>query len=275
MKGGKDSAISPSAVLAGDTPNGSDPRSKNRFAIRLRAGADGLIAENASDSTILPGLSIAELQSIAIPDVQCLLQVHRCSVWFTKRRTMQFLFSEKQCSAFYTYTCCRLEAEAVISCWNDIQEGTFMKRGGGKPKQMTICSAQRTNSSDPDPDYFVEAHPMPADILAHVPKHPGGLIGTHEGILQYNRELYKQGHKEAVATVKSLLLLAKQAADEEDEVITTKTMVPPTGDKRTYMSLATYCWPSNPEDLETPQGPWTCTDGKPFPGVRPVSTMCS
>lgn len=171
--------------------------------------------------------------------------------------------------------CRRLEAAAVISCWNDIQEGTFMKRGGGKPKQMTLCSAQRTNSSDPDPDFFVEDHPMPADILADVPRHTGGLIGTHEGILQYNRELYKLGHKESVATVRSLLSLAKQAADSEDEVITTKTMDPPTGDKRTYMSLATYCWPSNPEDLANPQGPWECTDGKPFPGVRPTSTVSS
>lgn len=91
----------------------------------------------------------------------------------------------------------RAEAEAVLSCWHDIEDRKFSKKGGGKPKQMTLCSAQRTNSSIPDPEYFVEDHPMPENILAGVPEHvPGGLIGTHEGILRYNRELYKKDHKE-------------------------------------------------------------------------------
>lgn len=72
---------------------------------------------------------------------------------------------------------------------------------------------------------------------------------------------------QSVAAVRRLLWLARLAAEEEDAVVTTKTMDPPTGDKRTYMSLATYCWPSNPEDLANPKGPWTCTDGKAFLGV--------
>lgn len=161
-----------------------------------------------------------------------------------------------------------MDADAVIRCWQDIMDGTFMKKGGGKPKQMTLCSAQRTNSSIIYPDYFVDDHPMPVDILAGVEEHSEGLIGTHKKILQHNRDLYKKGHKEAVETVNRLLKLAHLAADEPDEVITSKTMEPPTGDKRTYMSLATYCWPSNPEELDNPQGPWSCTDGKAFPGVR-------
>lgn len=60
---------------------------------------------------------------------------------------------------------------------------------------------------------------------------------------------------------------AKALGAAPDETVTSKTIVPPTGDKRTYMSLATYCWPSNPEDLENPKGPWNCKDAVPFPGV--------
>jgi hypothetical protein len=79
---------------------------------------------------------------------------------------------------------------------------------------------------------------------------------------------------QAVAVVKRLLALAAEIAKEEDEVITTKKVIPPTGDKRTYVSLATYCWPSNPDNLEDPQGPWTCKDGHPFPGVRASLPSC-
>jgi hypothetical protein len=73
---------------------------------------------------------------------------------------------------------------------------------------------------------------------------------------------------QTVAAVKQLLQFAKKAANHKDETITSKAIVPPTGDKRTYVSLATYCWPSNPEDLEHPKGPWKCIDGKPFLDVR-------
>jgi hypothetical protein len=158
-----------------------------------------------------------------------------------------------------------------MQCWQDLMAG---KSGlSGRPKQMTACMGKRLHSGALDLEYFVEDHRMPAGSAAGKQQssaHSGDtLIGTHAEILAYNRELYKAGHKEAVSAVSRLQRQARQAADEPDEVITSKTMVPPTGDKRTYMSLATYCWPSNPEELDNPKGPWTCTDGKAFPGVRP------
>jgi hypothetical protein len=72
---------------------------------------------------------------------------------------------------------------------------------------------------------------------------------------------------QTVDIVEKLIVLAELASESEPEVIVDKAFVPPTGDKRTYVSLATYCWPSNPDDLENPKGPWTCTDGKAYPGV--------
>lgn len=67
---------------------------------------------------------------------------------------------------------------------------------------------------------------------------------------------------------------ARALAAAQDETVIAKKMEPPTGDKRTYMSLATYCWPSNPHDLDHPAGPWVCKDSVPFEGVRctPVDT---
>jgi hypothetical protein len=146
-----------------------------------------------------------------------------------------------------------------------VQDGKYSK--GGKPKQMTLCSAERTNSSIPDQQYFVKERKMPANIMQGVEQRSGGFIGTFEWLLQHNRKLYKAGHRDATAAVRKLLWLARTAADDPDEVITTKQMMPPTGDKRTYVSLATYCWPPNGDDLAISKEPWTCIDGKPFPEV--------
>ena len=67
--------------------------------------------------------------------------------------------------------------------------------------------------------------------------------------------------------VNRLLMFADIRMEDPIEVISNKSYTPANGDKRTYVSLATYCWPSNPDDLENPVGPWECKDGLPFPGV--------
>ena len=73
---------------------------------------------------------------------------------------------------------------------------------------------------------------------------------------------------QTVAVVRALLKAADIEMLEPLELIPDKPFTPANGDKRTYVSLATYCWPSNPDDLQNPKGPWECKDGLPFPGVR-------
>lgn len=68
--------------------------------------------------------------------------------------------------------------------------------------------------------------------------------------------------------VESLIRQANDFVERPIEIITEKAFVPPDGDKRSFVSLATYCWPSNPEHLENPKGPWECRDGSAFTGVR-------
>lgn len=72
---------------------------------------------------------------------------------------------------------------------------------------------------------------------------------------------------QTVTVVQRLLDLADIKITEPIEVIPDKAFTPANGDKRYYVSLATYCWPANPEDLENPKGPWSCKDGAPFEGV--------
>ena len=75
------------------------------------------------------------------------------------------------------------------------------------------------------------------------------------------------GYVQTAAVVGLIAEKARALASAEDETVISKKIVPPTGDKRTYMSLATYCWPSNPEDLDHPKDPWVCKDSIPFDGV--------
>lgn len=74
---------------------------------------------------------------------------------------------------------------------------------------------------------------------------------------------------QTVEVVQRLLTLSYFKMAERIDVIPDKAFMPDNGDKRSYVSLATYCWPSNPHDLKNPKGPWECKDGLPFPGVRP------
>jgi hypothetical protein len=73
---------------------------------------------------------------------------------------------------------------------------------------------------------------------------------------------------QTVQAVRKLIDAADAILDKPIDVVTEKAYTPPTGDKRTYVSLATYCWPANPDHLLHPVGPWECTDGHAFPGVR-------
>ena len=75
---------------------------------------------------------------------------------------------------------------------------------------------------------------------------------------------------QTVAAVHNLLREAEALLALPVDTIPDKVFMPPDGDKRSYVSLSTYCWPSNPDDTENPKGPWECRDGQPFPGVRPL-----
>lgn len=79
---------------------------------------------------------------------------------------------------------------------------------------------------------------------------------------------------QTVAAVEALRREADEAADASDDTVTSKTVLPPTGDKRTYYSLDTYAWPSNGNhtDLDTP---WISRDGYPFAKVCRGSFVCS
>lgn len=79
---------------------------------------------------------------------------------------------------------------------------------------------------------------------------------------------------QTVTVMQRLLDLADIKITEPIEVIPDKAFTPSNGDKRYYVSLATYCWPANPEDLENPKGPWSCKDGAPFEGVWPPTRAC-
>ena len=72
--------------------------------------------------------------------------------------------------------------------------------------------------------------------------------------------------------MEELRRLADEAAEAPDETVTSKKVLPPTGDKRTYYSLDTYAWPSNGDhtDLDTP---WITRDGYPFDKVRVQCTF--
>eukprot|EP00892_Ulva_mutabilis_P012789 jgi/Ulvmu1/9883/UM057_0039.1 len=92
------------------------------------------------------------------------------------------------------------------------------------------------------------------------------LLVRRADVYRHNKKLYDAGHKQTVTVVKRLMAFADIKLAEPLEVIPDKSFMPANGDKRTYVSLATYCWPANPDDLENPVGPWECKDGLPFPG---------
>eukprot|EP00892_Ulva_mutabilis_P005950 jgi/Ulvmu1/3727/UM172_0005.1 len=98
-----------------------------------------------------------------------------------------------------------------------------------------------------------------------------GLVWTDPSILLHNRDLYLDGHVETVTAVGNLLQEAERMLEMPVDTIPDKAFVPPDGDKKSYVSLSTYCWPSNPDDLENPKGPWECRDGQPFPGRNVIA----
>jgi hypothetical protein len=89
-----------------------------------------------------------------------------------------------------------LEAEAVLKCWKDVMEGKFKRFGEAHPKQMTVCTAQRTKSKPLRSELFQLKNPVVSGASAKPLRHNSGFIGSIEGILQHNRQLYKQGHRE-------------------------------------------------------------------------------
>ena len=72
---------------------------------------------------------------------------------------------------------------------------------------------------------------------------------------------------QVLAAVQAVVKLAEEYAAKPDMSVTSKRVIPPTGDKRTYLSLDTYSWPANNSTTD-PVGPWYKRDGYPFPGVR-------
>ena len=72
---------------------------------------------------------------------------------------------------------------------------------------------------------------------------------------------------QTVVVVGKLLDKANKAAEAEDDTVTSKMIMPPTGSKRTFYSLHTYAWPinGNYSDLVTP---WEVRDGYMYLKVR-------
>jgi hypothetical protein len=63
------------------------------------------------------------------------------------------------------------------------------------------------------------------------------------------------GDRSARTSLKSLLTSADKALTAGPWSVTTKTQVPPSGDKHDYLSLAPYWWPTTDP---TPANPWGC-----------------
>jgi hypothetical protein len=57
------------------------------------------------------------------------------------------------------------------------------------------------------------------------------------------KQAYGEGSDRISAAFKSLLKEADKALDQKPVTVTSKKQVPPSGDKRDYMSLAPYWWP--------------------------------
>lgn len=83
-------------------------------------------------------------------------------------------------------------------------------------------------------------------------------------MVDHLRDSFKAGNPRAVATVEALRLQADSALRAPLYYVTEKEIVPPSGDKRDYMSLSPYWWP-NPD---TADGlPYVRHDGKRNPEV--------
>lgn len=73
-------------------------------------------------------------------------------------------------------------------------------------------------------------------------------------------------HVQTVDAVRTLQMLAEKAATAPLDTVTSKRITPPSGDKRDFVSLKQYAWPSN-NSTQHPTGQWALRSGFPFTGV--------
>ena len=86
--------------------------------------------------------------------------------------------------------------------------------------------------------------------------------------LEVTRELVARGDKEIEPAVRKLLNDAEKALVTGPFSVTTKTVTPPSGDKRDYMSQAPYFWP----DPKSPNGlPYVRRDGERNPEINKIN----
>ncbi len=90
------------------------------------------------------------------------------------------------------------------------------------------------------------------------------LIYVSEERLSKSKSLIEQKNPEYVDAYKKLIVAANKALTLEANPVVNKTMMPPSGDKHDYISLAPYFW----ADSTKPNGlPWISKDGQ----VNPLS----
>lgn len=97
-----------------------------------------------------------------------------------------------------------------------------------------------------------------------VPNAQNSLIYVSEERLSRAKALIEQKNPKYVEAYKKLIAAANKALTLEANPVVNKTMMPPSGDKHDYISLAPYFW----ADSTKPNGlPWMAKDGQ----VNPLS----
>jgi hypothetical protein len=71
---------------------------------------------------------------------------------------------------------------------------------------------------------------------------------------------------QTVEAVQTLMMFAEKAAAAPLDTVTSKRITPPSGDKRDFVSLNMFAWPSS-NSTQHSQGPWVLQPGIPFSGV--------
>ncbi len=91
------------------------------------------------------------------------------------------------------------------------------------------------------------------------------LIYFKDARLQFVKEKIAAGDSYFVQAYNTLLVKADELLDMEANPVINKTIIPPSGDKHDYMSIAPYFWP----DPSKPDGmPWIARDGEVNPQTR-------
>ncbi|HEY5223268.1 MAG TPA: alginate lyase family protein [Microbacteriaceae bacterium] len=125
-------------------------------------------------------------------------------------------------------------------------------------------------SASPPAQPPAASHHRCAGPISHGFCAPKTVVLDGQRMLNTRNEL-RAGDPRLRAQLDTLLTQADAALTAGPWSVTSKDLVPPSGDKRDYVSEAPYWWPTQPQTADNPYGcPYVQRDGQRYPGADAI-----